>query len=155
MNVTMSLHLSAPVHVFASRLVDVSPPQLLLLLPELLCLLSLGWKKTSQLENIHHSCLSVYLSHRHYICSSSRVKTKKKESTKNTYMLLKLLQFASPLLLLCLSDTSHLEQRLQSTNIQSFEKRNCCKCVFGFWFFKSTPYPLLSLLFSGCRIRST
>ena len=42
MNVTMSLHLSAPVHVFASQLVNVSPPQLLLLLPELLCLLSLS-----------------------------------------------------------------------------------------------------------------
>ena len=48
----MSLHLSAPVHVFAPQLVNVSPPQLLLLLPELLCLLSLGGKKTSQLENI-------------------------------------------------------------------------------------------------------
>ena len=41
----MSLHLSAPVHVFASQLVNVSPPQLLLLLSELLCLLSLEWKK--------------------------------------------------------------------------------------------------------------
>ena len=39
-------------------------------------------KKTSQLENIHHSCLSVYLSHRHYICSSLREKPKKKSKKK-------------------------------------------------------------------------
>ena len=147
MNVTMSLHLSAPVHVFASQLVNVSPPQLLLLLSELLCLLSLAWKKTSQLENILVWTL-------HLISRESNTHMRRKKTHK-TYMLLKLLQFASPLLLLCLSDPSHLEQRLQSTNIQSLEKRNCSKCVFGFWFFKSTPYPLLSLLFSGCRIRST
>ena len=54
MNVMMSLHLSAPVHVFASQLVDVSPPQLLLLLPELLCLLSLASKQVVKIW-----CLSV------------------------------------------------------------------------------------------------
>ena len=57
MNVLMSLHLSAPVHVFASQLVNVSPPQLLLLLSELLCLLSLGWTKNITIGK--YSCLDI------------------------------------------------------------------------------------------------
>ena len=130
----MSLHLSAPVHVFAPQLVNVSPPQLLLLLPELLCLLSLGWKQTSQLENIHNSCLSVYLSHRLYICSSLRVKLKKTSQQKTLTCCLS----SSSLRLLSSSCASRIRLTLSKDCHQQIfkvlRKEIAANVFFCFWF---------------------
>ena len=141
----MSLHLSAPVHVFASQLVDVSPPQLLLLLPELLCLLSLGWKKTSQLENIHNSCLSVYLSQRHYICSSLRVKLKKTSQQKTLTCCLS----SSSLRLLSSSCASRIRLTLsKDCNQQIFKvlRKEIAANVFLVFQIHSLPAPLAPFL---------
>ena len=113
------MHLLTPVHVFAPQFVDVFPPDLLLLLAELLCLLSL--------TIITHHKWQVF--DKNLRISQREIKLALKIVWQDliSHVLLQFLQFAPPLLLLCLSDSSHLKCKSKVFSLFNFESNSSPK----------------------------